>query len=51
MVYTHLVNFGEDDYTVCRPRTSREEDELIKVGFEYVRYDAKEEAPIYRKRK
>jgi integrase len=51
MVYTHLVNFEEDDYIVCRPRTSREEDGLIKAGLEYVRYDAKEEAPTYRKRK
>ena len=50
-VYTHLVDFAIDDYTVRRPKTSREEDELIEAGFEYVRYDEKEQCPIYRKRK
>jgi len=33
------------------PGTSKEEDELIKVGFEYDRYDEEEQVPIYRKRK
>jgi len=50
-VYTHLVDFAADDYTVRRPKTSREEDELVEAGFEYVRYDEKEQCPIYRKRK
>ena len=50
-VYTHLIDFAADDYTVRRPKTSREEDELIEAGFEYVRYDEKEGCPIYRKRK
>jgi len=40
-----------EDYTVRRPNTSKEEDEFIEAGFEYVRYDEKEECPIYRKRK
>jgi len=50
-VYTHLIDFATDDYTVRRPKTSKEEDELIEAGFEYVRYDEKEQSPIYRKRK
>jgi hypothetical protein len=36
---------------VKRPKTSEEEDELIKAGFEYVRFDDKMQVPIYRKRK
>lgn len=50
-VYTHLIDFATDDYTVRRPKTSKEEDEFIEAGFEYVRYDDKEQCPIYRKRK
>jgi integrase len=50
-IYTHLVDFAADDYTVRRPKTSKEEDEFIEAGFEYVRYDEKEGCPIYRKRK
>lgn len=50
-VYTHLVDFATEDYTVRRPKASKEEDELIEAGFEYVRYDDKEQCPIYRKRK
>jgi integrase len=50
-IYTHLIDFATDDYTVRRPKTSKEEDELIEAGFEYVRYDDKEQCPIYRNRK
>jgi hypothetical protein len=46
-----LVNFEDNEYIVKRPSTAAEEDELIKAGFEYVRYDDKEQMPIYRKRK
>jgi DNA-binding Lrp family transcriptional regulator len=34
-----------------RPKTSQEEDALISAGFEYVRFDDKEQVPIYRKKK
>jgi hypothetical protein len=52
MVYTSLVEWEEtDQYTVRRPATTIEEDQLIEAGFEYVRYDDKLEVPIYRKRK
>ncbi|MEM3459094.1 MAG: tyrosine-type recombinase/integrase [Candidatus Bathyarchaeia archaeon] len=51
LVYTTLVNFEADEYVVKRPKTTEEEDELIKAGFEYVRFDDKMQAPIYRKRK
>lgn len=52
MVYTSLVEWEEaDQYTVRRPTTTKEEDQLIEAGFEYVRYDDKLAVPIYRKRK
>ena len=52
MVYTSLVEWEEaDQYTVRRPGTTKEEDQLIESGFEYVRYDDKLDVPIYRKRK
>ena len=51
MVYTQLVEWDQEEYTVRRPATTKEEDELIQAGFEYVRFDDRENAPIYRKRK
>jgi len=50
-VYPILMIFETNEYIVKRPTTAKEEDELIIVGFEYVRFDDKEQVPIYRKRK
>jgi integrase len=52
MVYTQLVEWDQpDQWTVRRPTTTKEEDELIEAGFEYVRFDDKMNMPVYRKRK
>ena len=54
MIYINLEQaiFEEsDEYIVKRPKTAQEEDKLIGVGFEYVRFDSKENTPVYRKRK
>jgi len=52
MVYTRLVDWDQPDaWIVKRPQTTQEEDELIAAGFEYVRFDDRLAAPIYRKRK
>lgn len=52
MVYTQLVDWDEPNQWISRrPTTTKEEDELIEAGFEYVRYDDKLNVPIYRKRK
>jgi integrase len=51
MVYTQLVEWDQDEYTVRRPKTTKEEDELIIAGFQYVRFDDIECVPIYRRRK
>ncbi len=48
--YQHR-NFSNADYVIKRPKTAQEEDELLTAGFEFVRYDHKEDAPVYRKRK
>jgi integrase len=44
-------SFSSEEYITKRPKTSQEEDALIDAGFEYVRFDSKEDVPIYRKRK
>jgi integrase len=51
MLYTRLVNFESDEFHVAHAKTLAEEDELLKAGFEFVRYDEKEGVAIYRKRK
>lgn len=52
MVYTRLVDWEQpEDYIVERPQTTKEEDELIEAGFEYVLFDDKLGMPIYKKRK
>jgi len=51
LVYTTLINFEANEYIVKRPITAKEEDELVKAGFEYVGFDDKEQVLIYRKRK
>jgi len=52
MVYTRLVDWDQpDNWTVKRPQISKEEDELIEAGFEYVCFDDRMEMPIFRKRK
>ena len=52
MVYTKLVEWEQpENWTVRRPRSAKEEDELVEAGFEYVRFDDKLGTPIYRKRK
>lgn len=44
-------SFSNEEYTCKRPTTSQEEDQLINAGFQFVRFDDKEQVPIYRKRK
>jgi hypothetical protein len=51
LVYTQLLNFESDEWDVSYAKNLEEEDKLIEAGFEFVRYDTKEELEIYRKRK
>jgi len=50
-IYTHLINFESDEYHVAHAKTLEEDDKLIEAGFEYVRYNEKDQVAIYRKRK
>jgi hypothetical protein len=36
LIYTHLVNFGSDDYVCKIAKTLEKATKLIKAGFEYV---------------
>jgi len=51
MIYTQLINFESDEWHVAHAETLEEEDKLIEAGFEFVRYDNKENVALYRKRK
>jgi hypothetical protein len=49
LVYTHLVNFKSDEYTVRFVETIPEACTLIEAGFEYV--TDMDGAKLFRKRK
>ena len=49
LIYTHLVNFSEDEYDTATATTVEEVCELINVGYEYV--TEIEGIKIFRKRK
>jgi len=49
LIYTHLVNFEGDDYHVSTAKSLKEDEELLKAGFEYV--TERNDVKIYRKRK
>lgn len=49
MVYTHLVNFEGDEFHTATASTLKEDEDLLKAGFEYV--TDRDGVKIYRKRK
>jgi integrase len=49
LVYTHLVNFGSDDYICKVAKTIEEAKSLIENGFEFV--TSFQDAKLFRKRK
>jgi integrase len=49
MIYTHLVNFESDEYHTATSKSLREDEDLLKAGFEYVA--ERGGVKIYRKRK
>jgi hypothetical protein len=51
MIYTHLIDFESDEWHVAHARTLEEEDNLLKAGFEFVRFNEQEKVVLYRKRK
>jgi hypothetical protein len=51
LIYTQLVNFGEDEWNVNVAHNVDEACELVKVGFEYVTGGYTDGGEIFRKRK
>jgi len=49
LIYTHLVNFESDEFHTATSKSLEEDEELLKVGFEYV--TEREDVKIFRKRK
>jgi len=49
LIYTHLVNFEADEYHTATSKSLKEDEELLKAGFEYV--TERDGVKIYRKRK
>jgi site-specific recombinase XerC len=49
LIYTHLVYFGGDEYHTATSSSLKEDQELLRVGFEYVTEG--DGVKIYRKRK
>lgn len=49
MVYTHLVNFESEEYHTATSKSLKEDEELIRAGFEYV--TERDGVKTYRKRK
>jgi len=49
LIYTHLVNFEGDEYHTATAKSLKEDEDLLKAGFEYV--TERDGIKIYRKRK
>jgi len=49
LIYTHLVNFESDVYHTATSKSLKQDEELLKAGFEYV--TERNEIKIFRKRK
>jgi hypothetical protein len=50
-IYTHLIDFQNDEYHVKHAKNLEEESKLLESGFEFVRYSMEDKVAIYRKRK
>ena len=50
-IYTHLIDFGSDEWHVAHAKNLEEESKLLEAGFQYVRYSDKDGVAIYRKPK
>jgi hypothetical protein len=49
LVYTHLIDFRDEEFTVRAAKTVEEATQLIESGFEYI--CEVEEVKLFRKRK
>jgi integrase len=51
MIYMHLAKFECKEYETAYAATLMEEDELLKAGFDFIRFNEKEQLAVYRRRK
>ena len=49
LIYTHLVNFESDEYYTATSKSLKQDEDLLKAGFEYV--TERDDIKIFRKRK
>ena len=49
MIYTHLINFESDGYDTATSKSLKDDEDLLKAGFEYV--TERDGVKIYCKRK
>jgi len=49
MIYTHMINFETDEFHTATSKSLKEDEKLLKAGFEYV--TERDGVKIYRKRK
>lgn len=49
LIYTRLVTFEGDEYHIATAKTIKEDEDLLRTGFEYV--TDRDGVKIYRKRK
>ena len=51
MSYMHLAKFESREYETAYAKTLQEEDQLLKTGFDFIRFNEKEQVAVYRRRK
>lgn len=47
MIYMHLAKFEYKEYETAYAATLKEEDELLKAGFDFIRFKEKEQLAVY----
>jgi len=50
-IYMHLAKFECKEYETAYAATLKEEDEILKAGFDFIRFNEKEQLAVYRRRK
>lgn len=51
MIYMHLAKFECKEYETAYAATLNEKDELLKAGFDFIRFGEKEQLAVHRRRK
>ena len=51
MIYMHLAKFESREYETAYANTLQEEDQPLKAGFDFIRFNENEQVSVYRRRK